>query len=161
MIFLAKLKTGMTYRALGVVFGLHRTTIANIFLGILNTVCTATANLIPWIGKDIVQSTMPECFKENFADTRVIIDCTEFRIEIPPRVDECVFTYSNYKKGFTAKVLIGIAPCGLITLKSKAAGGRKSDSQITVDSGLLDLFEDGDIVLADKGFPSVKEKLDE
>lgn len=161
LMFLAKLKTGMTYRALGVVFDLHRTTVANIFLGMLNTMHSATANLIPWISRDVVQTTMPECFKEDFADTRVVIDCTEFRIEIPANVDECVLTYSHYKKGFTAKVLIGIAPCGLITLKSKAAGGRKSDSQITVDSGLLDLLEDGDIVLADKGFPSVKEKIDE
>lgn len=161
LIFLAKLKTGMTYRALGVFFSVHRTTISDIFLSILTTLCSATSNLIPWVSREVVQSLMPDCFLEDYPDTRVIIDCTEFRIEIPSSVEECVFTYSHYKHGFTAKVLIGIAPSGLITLKSRAAGGRKSDSQITIESGLIDLLEDGDVVLADKGFPAVTEKIDE
>lgn len=66
----------------------------------------------------------------------------------------------NIKKNFTAKVLIGITPGGFICLKSKVAGGRKSDSQLTIESGLVDLLEDGDIVLADKGFPEIKTVMD-
>nr|XP_046472527.1 uncharacterized protein LOC124214318 [Neodiprion pinetum] len=57
-------------------------------------------------------------------------------------------------------VLIGITPGGFIYLKSKVAGGRKSDSQMTIESGLLDLLEDGDVVLADKGFPEIKTFID-
>lgn len=160
LIFLTKLKTGLTYRALGVLFGLHRTTVSEIFLTLLTTICEATSNLVPWISRDIVQTTMPECFKETFPDTRVIIDCTEFRVEIPSSIEHRVVTFSHYKKGFTAKGLIGISPSGLITFKSRVAGGRKSDSQITIESGLISLLEDGDIILADKGFPSVQEKID-
>ncbi|KAK0169369.1 hypothetical protein PV327_011619, partial [Microctonus hyperodae] len=44
--------------------------------------------------------------------------------------------------------------------ESKVAGGRKSDSQITMESGLIDYLEDGDIVLADKGFPEIRTVTD-
>ncbi|XP_046629481.1 uncharacterized protein LOC124309686 [Neodiprion virginianus] len=159
-IFLMKLKTGLTFSALGVLFNVHRTTISRIFFDILEQLASTTANLVFWPDIDVVQATMPECFHHDYSDTRVIIDCTEFNIEIPANVDHRVYCYSHYKKNFTAKVLIGITPGGFISLKSKVAGGRKSDSQMTIESGLLDLLEDGDVVLADKGFPEIKTFID-
>ncbi|CAB3252333.1 unnamed protein product [Arctia plantaginis] len=104
---------------------------------------------------------MPKCFSPDYINTRVIIDCTEFRIEIPTAVDDHVVCYSHYKKGFTAKVIIGITPGGFISLKSKVAGGRKTDSPMTIESRLVDLLETGDIVLADKGVPALKKVIDE
>ncbi|KAJ8665861.1 hypothetical protein QAD02_007523 [Eretmocerus hayati] len=95
-----------------------------------------------------------------FGNTRVIIDCTEFRIEIPSKLDDRVWCYSHYKHGFTIKLLVCITPGGYICFKSRAAGGRKSDSQLTIESGLLDLLEEGDVVLADKGFPDIKTVID-
>ncbi|XP_046432363.1 uncharacterized protein LOC124185534 [Neodiprion fabricii] len=126
-IFLMKLKTGLTFSALGVLFNVHRTTISRIFFDILEQLASTTANLVFWPDIDVVQATMPECFHHDYSDTRV---------------------------------LIGITPGGFISLKSKVAGGRKSDSQMTIESGLLDLLEDGDVVLADKGFPEIKTFID-
>ncbi|XP_056647201.1 uncharacterized protein LOC130451865 [Diorhabda sublineata] len=103
---------------------------------------------------------MPDCFLPDYNNTRVIIDCTEFRIVIPTSVGNGVFTYSQYKKNFTAKVLIGIPPGGFISLRSDVAGGWKSDSQLTIEAGLLDLLEDGDIVLADKSFSEIRTVID-
>ena len=102
---------------------------------------------------------MPKCFYPDYSDTRVIIDCTEFRIECPAGVDNRIFTFSHYKKRYTAKILIGITPGGFNCLKSKVNGGRTTDSQLTVESGLLDLLEDGDVVLADKGFPEIRKMI--
>ncbi|CAB3241683.1 unnamed protein product [Arctia plantaginis] len=104
---------------------------------------------------------MPKCFSPDYINTRVIINCTEFRIEMPTAVDDRGVYYSHYKKGFTAKVIIGITPGGFISFKSKVAGGRKTDSQMTIESRLVDLLETGDIVLADKGFPAIKKVIDE
>lgn len=160
LIFLMKMKTGLTFSALGVLFSVHRTTISTIFYETLQLLASATRNLVFWPDIDAVQETMPDCFLPDYSNTRVIIDCTEFRIDIPKSVDNRVFTYSQYKKNFTAKVLIGITPGGFISLRSDVAGGRKSDSQLTIESGLLDLLEDGDIVLADKGFPEIKTVID-
>lgn len=161
LIFLMMFKTGLGFSALGVLFNVSRTTISRIFYVYLDHLSQSLSNLIVWPNKDVVQGSMPECFKKNFSDTRVVIDCTEFKMEIPAGVDNRVFCYSMYKKGFTGKLLIGMLPCGYICFRTKLAGGRKSDSQITVESGLLGLLEDGDLVLADKGFPEVSVKLQE
>lgn len=161
LIFLMKIKTGLTFSALGVLFSIHRTTVSRIFHATLQYLAAATANLVFWPRIDVVQATMPKCFYSKYSNTRVIIDCTEFKIEIPSTVDNRIYCYSHYKKNFTAKVLIGITPGGFICLKSKIAGGRKSDSQITIESGLIDKLEEGDIVLADKGFPEIKATIDQ
>lgn len=160
LIFLFKMKTGLTFSAISAIFSMHRTTVSRIFYSVLENLARTTTNLVFWPDRHSIQATMPECFKPQYADTRVIIDCTEFRIEVPSTVDDRVNCYSHYKKGFTAKVLIGITPGGFISFKSLAAGGRKSDSQITIESGLVDLLEEGDTVLADKGFPEIKTTLD-
>lgn len=50
------------------------------------------------------------------------------------------------------KVLVGIAPCGAITFVSSAYEGSISDKNLFVRSGLLDLLDAGDLVIADRGF---------
>lgn len=161
LIFLMKMKTNLTFSALSVLFNAHRTTISRIFFSTLQQLAGATAKLVFWPSKDTVQRTMPACFRPQYSNTRVIIDCTEFRIDVPASVQNRVYCYSHYKKGFTGKLLVGITPSGYISFKSRVSGGRKSDSQMTIESGLIDLLEDGDVVLADKGFPDIRKCIDQ
>ena len=61
-------------------------------------------------------------------------------------------TYSNYKHHNTFKSLIGISPGGAIIFVSKLFPGSISDKQLTERSGLLQLIEKGDSIMADRGF---------
>lgn len=97
---------------------------------------------------------MPEAFKEKYENTRVIIDCTEIRCEMPSSLLTNSELFSSYKNHQTLKALIGIAPSGAITFISELYTGRLiSDREIVIRSGLLkQSFEPDDKVMADKGF---------
>ena len=61
--------------------------------------------------------------------------------------------FSSYKNHVTLKALVGIAPNGAITFVSQLYTGSISDREIVLRSGfLLQQFDDGDFVMADKGF---------
>ena len=100
---------------------------------------------------------MPSSFKgTKYGNTRVIIDCTEIKIHKASSLVLNSQTYSNYKSTNTLKCLIGIAPHGAVTFLSKLYTGCMSDVEITRLSGLLDLLEEGDIVMADNFFFNTK-----
>lgn len=105
-----------------------------------------------WLSKGVIQERMPQSFKEKYGDTRVIIDCTEIRTQIPKSLVLNSQLYSHYKGANTFKGLIGIAPHGLVTFVSALYTGCMSDVEITKLCGIIDLLEEGDSVMADKGF---------
>ena len=63
-----------------------------------------------------------------------------------------MITWSNYKHLNTAKLLVRITPTGFVSFTPPLKTGSISDEEIVRQSGLLDLHEEGDAVMADKGF---------
>ena len=105
-----------------------------------------------WSSRDLVNLYMPKGFKELYSTTRVIIDATEIYVEAPALPELQQMTFSSYKNNNTYKGLIGISPGRAITFISKLYPGSISDQMLTRKSGLLDLLEKGDSVMADRGF---------
>ena len=140
-------------------FFLNRHTVSDIFKTVLKDLYLAVKDLLFWFSKSTIQARMPTNFKSQYPNCRVIIDATEIKTEKPKTVAQQVQMYSNYKSAFTVKILVGIAPSGEFTFISKAYGGRVTDTQLTVNSGILNHLEPGDVVLADKGFPQIEPDL--
>ena len=95
---------------------------------------------------------MPAEFKPDYADTTVILDCTELRCQCPtsPLLQSEVFF--AYKSHCTLKWLIGIAPHGATTFISSLYAGSISDKQITRESGIISLLRPGMAIMVDQGF---------
>ena len=106
-----------------------------------------------WPNREVIRATMPDSFKEKYSCTRVIIDCTEIRCQMPSSLLLNSKLFSSYKNHVTLKGLVGIAPSGAITFISQLYSGSISDREIVERSGFLKLeFDNGDTVMADKGF---------
>ncbi|XP_061165646.1 uncharacterized protein LOC133174549 [Saccostrea echinata] len=114
--------------------------------------------LNPFPSREIVDLTMPAIFKKKYPSVRVILDCTEIFVQRSSSLVNQNATFSNYKHHTTFKFLIGITPSGVISFVSEGWGGRVPDKQITIKSGLLDLLQENDSVMADKGF-TIREAL--
>ena len=94
---------------------------------------------------------MPKEFAQ-YATTRIILDCTELFIQRPSAMLAQSETWSDYKHHNTWKLLVGVTPNGQVTFLSDIWGGHVSDKQITRQSGILDLLQEGDNVMVDCGF---------
>lgn len=105
-----------------------------------------------WPSREQVDRKMPDCFRTLYPTARVIIDCTEIKTEKPSSLVLGSKFYSSYKSTHTWKRLFGIAPHGALTFVSSLYTGCMSDVEITKPSGLIDLLEQGDSIMADKVF---------
>lgn len=80
------------------------------------------------------------------------LECTEIQTERPSLDSVNAVMYSNYKSRHTCKVLVACTPGGTVSYVSEAVGGDMSDVELLRKNGILDKFEKGDQVMADKGF---------
>nr|XP_047135487.1 uncharacterized protein LOC124812653 [Hydra vulgaris] len=81
-----------------------------------------------------------------------IIDCTEQKIQKPSNAKAQYQTFSTYKSCNTLKKLVVTTKTGSFSFISKAYGGQASDRHITEDCNVINMFSEGSVCLADKGF---------
>lgn len=151
-LFLCRLKCGFLSEDLAVRFNIHKSTVSRKVITWANYLYFLLGGMNIWPSKEKIMHHMPRDFQILYPRTRVIIDCTEIFTERPSSLALASKTFSTYKSHNTWKGLVGIAPHGAVTFISSLYSGCMSDVEITKLSGLLNLMENGDQIMADKGF---------
>jgi len=150
---LIKLRLNLGHKDIAFRFNTSSSTVSNViltFIIVLHKILfKSLMDKVPSQHKN--QLCLPNCF-QSFQNCRMIIDCTEVSCDVPNQLDQQKLTYSNYKHRNTLKGLIGIAPNGVITFVSKLYPGSTSNKKIVANCGVLNTFNPGDLILADKGF---------
>lgn len=81
-------------------------------------------HFIKWPDREVLWISTPSYFCTSFGKKAVvIIDCSEIFIEHP---SSFLSTWCSYKHHNTVKVLLGIAPHGVVSFVFEARGGRVS-----------------------------------
>ena len=150
--FLCRLRVGFPEVDLANRFNCSLPTVSRKIITWSNLLYVILGSWNVWLSRETIAARMPKCFHKKFASTRVIIDCTEVKTQIPKSLVLNSQLYSHYKGANTLKCLIGIAPHGAVTFVSSLYTGCMSDVEITKLCGIIDLLEEGDTVMADKGF---------
>ncbi|XP_060084109.1 uncharacterized protein LOC132563365 [Ylistrum balloti] len=149
---LMRLRLGLLLEDLAFRFCISTSTCGDIFNRWIDFLDSQLSFLVMWPSREAIDSNMPEIFKEKFPTTRVVIDATEIQTETPSSLQLKSLMYSDYKSHMTWKSLVGISPAGVVTYVSDLWCGSISDKQITIESGLVEMCEAGDAIMADKGF---------
>lgn len=147
---LCKVKLNISFACLAVLFKLSNTQCRSIFYSTVSLLAVSLKPAIYWPTKEQILNNMPHCF-HKFKNTRVVLDCTEIKIQKLKCLKCRVASYSHYKGMHTLKYLIGITPSGLISFVSAGFGGRATDKAIFNYENLIDKLEMNDAVMVDKG----------
>ena len=135
---LVKLRLGLLELDLAFRFGISQSTVSRIvgtWINLLYCNLKTIECFPPWY---IVKKYMPEVFKNEYPNTRLILDATELGVERSSSLLSQACTFSTYKNRNTVKVLVGITASGAVSFVSQAYEGSISDRKLVEVSGLLD-----------------------
>ena len=160
-IFLSWLRLGSPLKHTAWLFNLPKSTASRYIITRANFIYFKSGCVAIWLTKDTVIETMPECFKDTYPNTRVIIDCTELFCQKPTSLTIQSSLLSHHKHHITYKDLVGISPSGPITFISEPYDGSTSDVEFVKICGILnkDLWSKDDEVMVDRGF-TIKKQLE-
>ncbi len=132
-------------------FQIFRTLAAAIAKTWINILATVLKELLLYPSAADVSAWLTLDYPQQFTDTRVIFDCTEFHITTPGNAASEPATFSSYKHNSTVKTLKGVTPNGVITFVSKVYRENTSDRYI-FEAEFMSKIEPGNAIMVDKGF---------
>ena len=159
VLVLMKLRLGLSIAFLALLFGLKNETCSRMFKTWIKFLAVELKPLVFWPDHEMVTSLKSKEIQQRFPRMKCILDCIEVLFEPPRYLQLQAVTWSEYKEHNTIKVLVGIAPNGMITYLSQAWGGRASDNNIVRKSGFLDFVEPGDSIMVGEELIPIEEDL--
>ncbi|XP_077486820.1 uncharacterized protein LOC144098175 [Amblyomma americanum] len=149
---LVRLRLGLFEHDLAHRFGITQSTVSRICVSCINFMYIRLCKLPLSVLRAVIDAAMPPAFS-TYSTTRVILDATEIKCEVPSSLSLQSSSYSTYKTSNTFKGLIDVSPNGLVNFESELYTGSISDREAVLKSGFLNLkFDKNDSVMADKGF---------
>ena len=148
---LVRTRKGFNVHFLADTFGITAGDVSRVYNTWITFLSCELSFLVPWPSRKQIKKKLPKRFKK-FKNIRIIIDCCEFYIQKPTIPESQKSTWSSYKSYNTVKLLVGITPTGVFSFIPPLWTGSISDKEIVKSSGLINKLEEGDAVLADKGF---------
>ena len=107
---LTRLRLGLLIRHLADIYSISEGTVSKIYT---TWICllyhVLNSLLIVWPTRKQVQRYLPKSFSK-FPTTRIIIDCTEIKVQKPTGPSAQKVTWSDYKSSNTFKLLVGFPP---------------------------------------------------
>ncbi|KAM7302738.1 uncharacterized protein ISCGN_018246 [Ixodes scapularis] len=152
-LILVRLRLGLLEKDLAFRFGISTSTVSRLCITWISYLYQHLSRLPLWATRQQVDEDMPPAFTEQYRTTRVILDATEVKCQVPTSLVLQSASFSTYKSSNTFKGLVGISPDGTVTFVSQLFLGSMSDKECVRQSGFLALpFDENDSVMADKGF---------
>ena len=149
---LLRLGLGLFQKDLADRFNVSETTVSVVFNTWIRFMRIELLPLICLPRKEILHQYLPNIFRELYPSTVLIIDAVEIRVESPSSLDMQSVCYSSYKGTTTMKGLVGLSPTGALGFLSELYTGSISDKELTKMSNVIDCWDLGNDVMADKGF---------
>ena len=109
---MCRLRQGFPEDHLANFFNVSTPTVRRILITWVNFMYFKFGQINIWPSREIIRTTMPESFKSKYKSTRVIIDCTEIRSQMPSSLQLNGELFSSYNNHTTLKGLVGISPGG-------------------------------------------------
>ena len=103
---LCRLRQSFAEVHLAHLFNISQPTVSRIFIAWLNFMYLKLGHINIWPSRELTNATMHEDFKAKYPTTRVILDCTEVRCEIPSSLLLNNELFSSYKHNTTLKALM-------------------------------------------------------
>lgn len=141
VVTLHKIRHNLDFKMMEFVFELCRKLISEIFKEVIHKLYFVLKQIDIWN----MSLKDPKSY-------RCILDCTEFYVVKAgdPNIHQLTFSY--YKGHPTFKLMVSCDEMGAVNFISDAFVGSTSDREIVIKSGLIGKLENGDSVLADRGF---------
>lgn len=153
---------GLTEKDLSARFMVPESTVSNLITSWTCALHTFLVSIPVWPTKEHLRKDMlPNAlWKAKYANTRVVLECARLKLDsLSSLIFTCQLnTKSSSKSLFQAKKgLVGLAPNGVVIFVSSLMSDLLQNEDVIIESGILDLCDRGDAIVAESSF-SLKEE---